>query len=199
MKAGDPDVSSGRDGRFGALRGWLAGLSPWTRRMVIGGMVVSLLGAWYLIVVVVTAALSDRERDWGAPVGPIVGSFLGVSLVLWLQRRRLGSRQRVREYRRALKKGRLPDDADPEVWRVLLAREKRVHDRASRRAQVFIGLGVVAWLVIAALYDYGPLGWALVLLGGALAWGLMQWAGQRQGRRIGRLREQFPSVPTMTD
>jgi hypothetical protein len=105
----------------------------------------------------------------------------------------------VREYTWALKKGRLPDDADPEVWRALLKGEKRVHDRARRLAQGSIGLVVAAWLVVALVYDFGPLGWVLVLLGGALAWGLMHWGAERQGRRIDRLREQVPPAPTAVD
>ena len=122
----------------------------------------------------------------------LLGGFLGGYLGMRLQRRRLGGRTRMREHDRALRTGRLPDDADPAVWRPLLEREPCTQQRGTRVTTWGVGLlFAVAWVLVAVLHDMGPL-WCLVaaaVIALFAAW--LRRLGGRQAARIRRLLDRI--------
>ena len=162
--------------------------------MVVGLLLAVLLTAGYLLDVWLLRLVGDDPVDWIQPVPGLVGGFLGGHLGVRLQRRRLGGRERMREYDRALRAGRLPDDADPAVSRPLLERELCTQQRGTRVTTWGVGLLLgVAWALVAVLHDLDPVRWlvaaAVILL--FAVW--LRWLGGRQAARLRRLLDQLPS------
>lgn len=169
---------------------WLDRRTPGVRRLVVVGSAACVVAVWYVVLAVAVPALSGGEPDWRQPIGPILGGLSGIGLVFWMQRRWSGGVGRIPDHGRALRTGRLPEDADPDVWEPLLVRDQRGHARARRVALACTGLIVVSWLLVAVMYDFGSLGWALVIVVGAGMPAWIAWATGRQRRRIEALRAQ---------
>ncbi len=172
------------------IRGRVERLPAGQRRTVVLGSVVLLLGAAYLGTVLVAAALLEEDPDWLRPIPGLAGSFAGAFLAVRWQRRRLGGASRLREFTRALRTGRLPDDADPAVWRELLQRERLAQRRVHVCVLVLVGLFATGWAVIAALLTFdavAAVSTGLVVAVAALVWVL----GARHSARIDRLAAQL--------
>jgi hypothetical protein len=178
-----------------AFRRWLDGL-PTAVRWLLGAVLVV---AYYGLALVVLNWAVDGPVDWSSPMPGLLGGFGGAFGGLWLQRRRVGGRQRLREYTRALKSGRLPPDADPSEWRSLLAREDRGRRRAAILSYAILGLAAVLWVVLTVRRAgwQGWAGWAFPAVFVAFA-GLLAWAGRRHQRRLERLVAQLPEDPVST-
>jgi Flp pilus assembly protein TadB len=151
-----------------------------------------LLGAVYVGLVLGAAALLGEDPDWLRPLPPLVGSFTAAFLAARWQRRRMGGAERVQQFRTALRSGRLPEDADPVVWRPLLAREQRSVGKARNLVLGILGLFVVAWGLVALV---GSFTWpaAVVSVGLVLAVVVLVWVvSRRTVGRIDRLVAQMP-------
>ncbi|NEK92932.1 hypothetical protein GCU67_01920, partial [Modestobacter muralis] len=129
-----------------ALRSWrqrVGGLPRRQRRLVVAAAVAGWLAATYGLLVALQAAVGDDPVDLLQPLGPLAGTLGGTTLGLRWQRRRTGGGDRQRQLGAALRSRRLPADADPAVWRPLLAGEQR----ALRRLLV-TGSGALVLLVV---------------------------------------------------
>ena len=107
----------------GALRRRLDRPPPGWRRSVVRLLAVGLLGAAYLLTVWLLSLTGDDPADWVGPLPHVLAGFAAGLIGARIRRRRLGGADRAREYDRALRTGRLPEGADPAVWRPLLERE----------------------------------------------------------------------------
>ncbi len=179
------------DNRRGeAFRSWLRGLPTTTRRLVVAGLVLGWLALWYGALRVIEAFTGGGEVSWVEPLPSMIGAVVGGGLVLWLQRRRMGSVARAWEFQDAARRGRLPDDADPAGWGPLLDEGQRFQRGARRFALV---LTVLAAVVVVIGFAAVGLGWIAVLVAalvGVAAVALLEVASRRQSARIDRLREQ---------
>ncbi|SDN84222.1 hypothetical protein SAMN05428965_1888 [Geodermatophilus sp. DSM 45219] len=141
---------------------------------------------------IVLAALWVAVLGGLATVLPLIvsGSLTGVVLSRWVRRRQWGARDRLEQYVSAARAGRLPDGADPAVWRPLLEAELRRRRRA-RVGVVPLGLVVAAvgMAITADLSDPGPAGRVLATVGGVLVVAAM-W---------GMVRAQVPPVERLLD
>jgi uncharacterized membrane protein YfcA len=187
-------------GPVSALHRRLDRLPPRRRRAVVLLLLGALLAAVYLLTVWAQCLVGDDPVDWIQPLPGMLAAFTGSYVGMRVQRRRLGGGERMRQYDRAVRTGRLPDDADPAVWRPLLERELRVQQRAMRVSTGgVVLLCAVAWVLVAVLYDVGPVWWlvAAVVLVLVAAW--LRWLGRRQAARIRRLLDRTPdTAPTGT-
>jgi hypothetical protein len=185
-----PDTRRGE-----AFRRWLRGLPRTTRRLVVGGIVLGWLALWYGVLLAVERAIGDDDVGWADPLSSMIGPLVGVALAFWLRRRAIGSSGHVWEFDRAVRRRRLPDDADPAEWGPLLDKG----DRFQRRARTF-ALGVTLLVLIATvlLLAWGGYGWGAVvaaaLIGAALV-AVLEFASRRQSQRIDLLREQLRGLP----
>ncbi len=113
--------------------------------------------------------------------------------MLWWQRRRMGSFRRMGEYERALKRGRLPDDADPAEWGPLLRRAQRFQRGARPLA---VGVTALSAVVVVASMLWVDLGWRMASAAaavGAVAVAVVWVSSGRQSARIDRLAAQSPA------
>ena len=184
-----PDTRRGE-----VFRRWLRGLPRTTRRLVVAGLVIGVLALWYVVLLVGNAWLSDGS-DWTEPLPSMIGGIAGMAVVLGLQRRRLGSFRRMGDYDTAVRRGRLPEDADPAEWGPLLEGEQRFQ----RGARTFaLGVTVFAVVVVVFGFAWAGFGWIAVLVAaliGALGVGLLEVASRRQTARIESLRDQLRDLP----
>ncbi|MDP9430846.1 MAG: hypothetical protein M3Q47_19205 [Actinomycetota bacterium] len=179
-----PPSSDGRP--ESALRRHLDRLPPGRRR----ALMVGLLVVTYLLNVWVLSLVDDDPADWFEPLPGLLGGFGGAYLGVRLQRRRLGGRERVCVYERALRTGRLPEDTAPALWRPLLERELQVQRKGTRAVVWVVGVLVLCWVLIAVLYDIALVWWLLAVLGLVLFAAFLRWAADRQTRRIRRLLDE---------
>jgi len=173
------------------VRQWLAGLPTTTRRVVVAGSVLAVYAVVYVLLVLLLSAMFDHPPDWTGPLGPMVGSALGVALVAYWQRRRMGGGDRVCEFTRALRRRRLPDGADPGVWGPLLARERRVLRRWRAIVLPLVAVVFAAAAVSAAVVGLGWAGGVSMLLAGAVLIALLWLASRRNLARIDLLADQL--------
>jgi len=150
---------------------------------------------WYVALLAVKRAFDDQDPSWTDPLSSMIGPLAGVALAFWLRRRALGSFGRVWELDRAVRRRRLPADADPAEWGPLLEAAQRFQ----RRARTFaLGLTLLVLVATVALTAWAGFGWAVVvaagLIGAALI-GVLEFAGRRQTQRIDRLRDQLRGLP----
>ena len=181
-----PDTRRGE-----AFRRWLHGLPRTTRRLVVVGLVIGWLALWYGVLFAADRAFGDDDVSWADPLSSMIGPLVGVALAFWLRRRAMGGSGHVWEFDTAVRRRRLPDDADPAVWGPLLDRG----DRFQRRARTFaLGVTLLVAIPTVLLLAWGGYGWAVVavaaLIGAALA-AVLDHASRRQARRIDLLREQL--------
>ncbi|MGY1858296.1 hypothetical protein [Modestobacter sp. SYSU DS0290] len=174
---------------------WLRAMSRRRRRWVVAGLALAGYGAVYLAVVGALTLVRGGAADWGGPLGGTIGGAAGASAAIWWQSRRMGGLDRLNQLQRAAKQGRLPDDADPAVWRPLLTRELQ----SMRRAWVWLLAGSAALssvLLIVLLVDStGRTGYLVVgvLLIGAVVL-LLSWLSRRERRKLERLLAQLPGA-----
>ncbi|SDN84211.1 hypothetical protein [Geodermatophilus sp. DSM 45219] len=181
-------------GPVAAVRRRLDRLPPRRRRVVVRLSAVALLAAAYLLNVWLLRLVGDDPVDWIQPVPGLLAGFLGGYLGVRLQRRRLGGRQRMREYDRAMRTGRLPDDADPAVWRPLLERELHTQQRGMRVISRGVSLVfAVAWVLVAVLNDIDAVWWLVAAVAIALFALWLHWLAGRQAGRIRRLLDRPPT------
>ena len=167
------------------------------RRLVALLLLAALLAVVYPLTVWAQTLVGDDPVDWVQPVPAMLASFAGGYVGMRIQRRRLGGADRLREYDRALRAGRLPDDADPAVWEPLLERELRVQQRAMRLSYGVVVLLAAMWVLIAVLYDIDPAWWLVAAAVLVLFAVFLRWVGHRQARRIRRLLDRMTSeVPS---
>ena len=178
--------------RAGALRGLPArvqALPRRRRRLVFLTLAVGYVGAFYGVLLLVQRVAGDDPVDWAQPLGPLVGSVAGTSLVTWWQRRRLGGSERVTQFQAALRARRLPDDADPAVWRRLLTAQRRTQRRAVVTTQVLLVVVAAFALSLADLSDAQVVGGLLLA---ALSAVLVGWWGRRVRRPLEQLIARLP-------
>lgn len=181
-------------GPVAALRHRLDRLPRRRRRAVALLLLATLLASVYLPTVWAQAVIGDDPVDWIRPVPGLLGGFLGGYLGVRLQRRRLGGRERMREYDRAMRTGRLPDDVDPAVWRPLLERELHTQQRGMRVTTCGVSLVfAVAWVLVAVLHDIDPVWWLVAAAAIALFAVWLRWLAGRQAARIRRLLDRLPT------
>lgn len=160
--------------------------------MVVGLAVLVLYGLLYVGCVRVFAWMDGRPPDWARPLGPMIGGSLGPWFVLRRQRRRMGGYARARAFARAVRRRRLPDDADPAVWGPLLEGERRALRRAQTvdapvAAAVFAAVAIVSSVVIGFRWSV-----VLAILGAAVALVSVAWlTGRRNLARIDLLADQL--------
>jgi hypothetical protein len=175
------------------VRNWLRAMPRWPRRLVVVVILVAAYGITYPAVVFLVAVVFRDPVDWSRPAGPFIGGALGTGLTTWWQSRRMGGADRVQQYERAVKTKHLPDDADPAVWRPLLAGQ-RCRVRRLLAAGVTLGavLEVVLLLLTRGRDEQGTgLVVAAALLAGLVGLG---WAARRQVRTLDRLADQLPGT-----
>jgi hypothetical protein len=101
----------------------------------------------------------DHESWIGHAIG---GVLFGALMTLWIarQRRRNGGAQAMVDQALALKKGHLPEGADPQVWSANLDRQERTQRRLRRIVPVEFGAfaAVGVWLAL----TQGAVWWAFV-------------------------------------
>ena len=175
--------------RPGALRRRLDRVPLRWRRVVLLGVVTGFLGAGYLGVVLLHWLVDDDPVDWTAPLPGLLGGFIGTAGVVCLQRRSLGATLTRGQPDRALRDGRLPEDADAELWALVLGDEL-----ADLRASLTAGLATMVVLAGSAtgpalVVDPARAGMSLTAVVLAVG-GLLCWMGRRRERRIRRLLEQ---------
>ena len=160
------------------------------RRLVVSVVVAGYAAAFYAVMLVVQRLVGDEPVDWLQPLGPIVGTAVGTALGTWFVRRRFGGGERVAQLQAALRSRRLPDDADPSVWRPLLLAQRRTQRRILVGTQVLL---VVVGLAVLVVLDAST----SVLVGGlgvlVLAAVLMGWAGKRSLRPLDELIAGLPT------
>lgn len=160
-------------------------------RWVAAAVVVAVYALVYPVVVLGIALVFRDPVDWSGPAGPFIGTAIGTGLVSWWQSRRMGGSDRVQQFERAVTSGRLPEDADPAVWRPLLARERR---RVRRLLVGALALTSAVLVLVLALFwsaEDRAVGLAVagaLLVGTAALWPL----SRRQVRRLDRLADQLP-------
>ncbi|MGY2130121.1 hypothetical protein [Blastococcus sp. SYSU DS0617] len=176
-----------------AARRWYRSLPRTTKRVVAAGLVAGWLALWYVSMYALDGWLDDEGPDWTAPVPGMVGGLAGIGGVLWWQRRRMGSFRRMGEYERALKRGRLSDDADPAEWGPLLQRAQRFQRGARPLA---VGVTALSAVVVVVLMLWVGLGWGIASAAagvGAVAVAVVEVSSRRQTARIDRLAAQLPA------
>jgi hypothetical protein len=142
----------------------------------------------YLVLLLVLR-LIDGEVNWVEPLGPVgIGLVAGV-VSEWWQRRRVGA-QLLPGLTRAVRTGRLPEDADPELWRPLLQQELAAGRRLVVTLVLLLGGLVAVVLVLTAVLTapWTPVLVAITLI--ALVGLVLWWAQRRRERRIDALLEQ---------
>jgi hypothetical protein len=173
------------------VRNWLRAMPRWPRRLVVAVILVAVYGITYPAVVFLVAVMFRDPVDWSEPAGPFIGTALGTGLTTWWQFRRMGGADRVQQFERAVKTKHLPADADPAVWRPLLAGQRRLV-RRSLAAALALGAVVLGGLLLVVRgRDEQAIGLvvAAALLAGLVALG---WAARRQVRTLDRLAGQLP-------
>jgi hypothetical protein len=89
--------------------------------------------------------VDDGPVNWTAPLPGLLGGFIGTAGVVCLQRRSLGATLTRGQLDRALRDGRLPEDADAELWALVLGDEL-----ADLRASLTAGLATMVVLAASA-------------------------------------------------
>lgn len=185
-----PDTRRGE-----AFRDWLRGLPRTTRRLVVTGIVLGWLALWYGVLFAADSAFGEDDPSWADPLPSMVGAMVGGGFVLWLQRHRMGSFGRVWEFDRAVRRRRLPDDADPTEWSSILDRGDRFQRGARRFA---LGATVIAGVLLMIGLAAVGFGWIAVLVAASIcvvAIALVEFGGRRQSARIASLRDQLRGLP----
>ena len=183
-----PDAPRGE-----VLRRWFRGLPRTTRRLVVAGVVLGWLAAWYVFLLLVERAFDDAEVSWTEPLSSMIGPLIGIALAFWLRRRAMGGH--VWEFDRAVRRRRLPDDADPAEWGPLIEKGERFQRRARTFALAFMVFAVV---VVVIGFAWVGSGWVAVLVAaviGVVGVALLEVASRRQTARIESLRDQLPGLP----
>lgn len=186
--AGDPD-----SGRGDASRNRFRGLPRTTRRIVGAVVLIGVLALWYAVLLGWNAWLLD-ESDWTDPLPGMVGGLVGIGAVLWWQRRRMGGFRQVGEYQRALRRERLPDDADPAVWGPRLQQAQRFQRGARSLAVASTVVTAVAVVAVSAWAGYGWVVVVVTALIGVAFVAVLDFASRRQSHRIDRLHEQVRTL-----
>ena len=171
---------------------------PRSRRWRRLALAVLAVAALYVLAQLLLAAAFDGPVTWTRGMGAFIGGLTGSLTVTWLQRRRLGGREQEEQYARALRSGRLPEDADPAVWRPLLERELRSRRRALVSVVPVTGVFAgAAGLLLAGPFDAGALGLVLAAVGGVLVVAAMSGVVRAQVPRVERLLDQVsdPGTP----
>ena len=185
-----PDTRRGE-----VFRRWFRGLPRTTRRFLGVGFVIGVLVLWYVAIYVVRRAVGDDDVTWAQPLSSMIGPLIGVALAFWLRRRAMGSVGHVWEFDRAVRRRRLPDDADPTEWGPLLEKG----DRFQRRARTFaVGLTVFVVVVVVVGFAWAGFGWIAVLITaliGVVGVALLEVAIRRRTARIESLRDQLCGLP----
>ena len=184
-----PDTRRGE-----AFRRWLHGLPATTRRLVVAGVVLGWLALWYGVLLAMHTWFFD-EPGWAEPLPSMVGAVVGGGLVLFLQRRRMGSLGRVWDVDRAVRRRRLPDDADPAEWGPLLEGAQQFQRGARRFALVPTVLAVVLLVLGFAWAGFGGVAVLVVALIGVAGVALLEVVSRRQAARIDDLRDQLRDLP----
>ena len=159
------------------------------------GVVIGWLVLWYVALFAVKRAIGDDDVGWAEPLSSMIGPLVGVALVLWLRRRAMGSFGRVWDLDTAVRRRRLPDDADPAEWTPLLERAAGFQRRARSFALGFIPLVLIATVLVLAWGGYGWVGVVVAALIGATLVAVLEFASRRQSQRIELLQEQLRSLP----
>ena len=178
-------------GRGAAFRRRLHALPPTPRRLVVAGIVIGWLAVWYVALFAVDRATGDDDVSWGDPLSSMIGPLIGVALAFWLRRRALGSVGSVWEFDRAVRRRRLPDDADPAEWGPLLEKGDRFQRKAGKFA---VGITLLLLTATVLVVAWGGYGWGVVVaagLIGATLVAVLEWATRRQSARIDGLRDQL--------
>lgn len=176
-------------GRAGALRRRLDRVPLRWRRVVLLGVLTGYLAAAHVVMLWLFSLVEDDPVAWTAPLPGLVGGFLGSAAVVSLWRRPIRGAVTHDRLEGALRDGRLPEDAEPEPWALVLGDE--LADLRARRTA-----GVATMVLLAACSAGLTLvvdpAWIGVLLSAAAlacaAWA--RWAGLRRERRIRRLLDQ---------
>lgn len=174
---------------------WLHGLPRTTRRIVVAALVFGWLALWYVAVFAVRGAIGDGDVGRAEPLTTMIGPLIGVAVAFWLRRRAMGSFGRVWELDTAVRRRRLPDDADPAEWGPLL--ERAVGFQRGARS-LALGLTVLSVVVVVIGFAWAGFGWIAVLaaaLIGFLGVALLEVASRRQTQRIERLQDQVRDLP----
>ncbi|SDF02400.1 hypothetical protein SAMN05660662_0752 [Blastococcus aurantiacus] len=177
--------------RGAAFRRWLHGLPRTTRQFVVTGLVIGWLAVWYAALLAIKGSIGDDDVGWADPLSSMIGPLIGIALAFWLRRRALGSFGGVWEFDSAVRRRRLPDDADPAAWGPLLEKGGRFQRGARRFA---LGLTVTAVVVMVIGFAWAGFGWIAVLVAalvGVVAVALLEFASRRQTARIDDLRDQL--------
>ena len=159
------------------------------------GVVIGWLVLWYVALFAVRRAIGDDDVGWAEPLFSMIGPLVGVALALWLRRRAMGSFGRVWDLDRAVRRRRLPDDADPAEWEPLLEKG----DSFQRGARKFaLGSTVITGVLLMIGLAWAGFGWIAVLVAAAIcgvAVALVEFGGKRRSQRIELLQEQLRSLP----
>ncbi|UOY02094.1 hypothetical protein [Blastococcus sp. PRF04-17] len=126
------------------------------------------------------------------PLPPMLASFAAAFVVARWHRRRMGGAERVGQFRTALRSGRLPEDADPAVWRPLLEQEQRVVRLLWRWLAGLVVVVVALWALVAAV---GTFTWSAALISTGLVLAVVVVVGAvlaRQSARMAALSAQLP-------
>jgi hypothetical protein len=135
------------------------------------------------------AALTDGRVDVAALV---VRAALFAVVLTWLaarQRRRTGTPGMGATVGAATRRGTLPVDADPAVWRPALEEQRRTALRARWLGPVFFGSLVAAAVVLAVLLRSPA--WAFIAAGGAVLGAIGPLGAARTRRRVDGLLAQL--------
>jgi hypothetical protein len=126
----------------------------------------------YATLTYLASHLFDEGRDsWAAHVlAGLAFAAVMTAIAAW-RRRRVGGRQREAELAKALRTGRLPNDAAPEVWHPLLAKQKRSYEIGLPWAIGLFGL-ITLGCVISAVSDSDAIWWLFAAACAAIGVGL---------------------------
>ncbi len=174
-----------------AFRRRLHALPATTRRLVVAGIVVGVLAVWYGALFAVDRATGNDDVSWADPLSSMIGPLVGVALAFWLRRRALGSSGSVWEFDKAVRRRRLPDDADPAEWGPLLEKGDRFQRRAGKFA---VGITLLLLIATVLVVAWGGHGWGVIVaagLIGAVLVTVLELASRSQSARIDRLRDQL--------
>ncbi|WNV73930.1 hypothetical protein [Geodermatophilus sp. DSM 44513] len=165
----------------------------WRRLALLGALTGSSL-VGYATVLVLFALVRADPVSWTDGLPTLLGSFVGSAAVVWGKRRPISGTVTRGGLEDAVRRGRLPADADAGLWLRVLRGE--LDDlRARRTAGVATAVLLLACgLGLALAAD--PAWAGLLVAAGALACaGGVAWAGRHRERRIRRLLDRPPAAP----
>ena len=184
------------------LRRWpgrLRALPPGRRRLVVAAVALGYAVLVYGLALGAHTALGGGPVDWARPAVPALTSLIGlltsVAVVSWWPRHRsrVARRGQLRPFETAARTGRLPDGADPAVWRPFLVARQRVHRRRTTVTLVAVAAVAAGLLVLVVLLTDAAISsvvLCVLVAGQALTW--VSVAGQRTQRRLTAMLGRLP-------